>query len=144
MSRKGRAALRLGMVSGLTVLIGLGLYVRYAPTDPERWHRMPENVESHDLEHGAIRVEPGDEEDLRRLHRIILDTARTRVVAGSVEDGMITYVTRSAVFRFPDYTTVRHRDTRIEIFGRLRFGQSDIGVNAARIDRWLQALSDGR
>ena len=51
---------------------------------------------------------------------------------------MITYVTRSALFRFPDYTTVRHRDAQIEIYGRLRFGRSDLGVNAARIDRWLE------
>ena len=33
-------------------------------------------------------------------------TPRTRVLAGSVEAGMITYVTRSRLWAFPDYTTV--------------------------------------
>lgn len=135
---------RVLLIVILTCLIGLGLYVRYAPTDPERWHRMPDSVADRDLDYGAMRVVPGDERDLRRLHRIILDTPRTRVMAGAPEERMITYVTRSAVFRFPDYTTVRHRHARIEIFGRLRFGTSDLGVNAARIDGWLETFAERR
>jgi len=134
----------MGLIAVLTVLIGLGLYVRFAPTDPDRWHRMPETVEDRDLEDGAMRVVPGDADDFRQLHRIIVATDRTRVLAGSVGERMITYVTRSAVFRFPDYTTMRHRDERIEIYGRLRFGSSDLGVNAARIDRWLKVLAERR
>jgi len=54
---------------------------------------------------------------------------------------MITYVTRSRVFGFPDYTTVRQAGPQLEIYGRLRFGRSDLGVNAARIDGWLQSFA---
>ena len=53
---------------------------------------------------------------------------------------MITYVTRSRVFGFPDYTTVRQAGDTLEIHGRLRFGESDMGVNAARVDGWLERL----
>jgi uncharacterized protein (DUF1499 family) len=55
---------------------------------------------------------------------------------------MVTYVTRSRVMGFPDYTTVRQAGDMVEIYGRLRFGKSDLGVNAARIDRWLRRLAE--
>jgi uncharacterized protein (DUF1499 family) len=82
------------------------------------------------------------EGDLATLDRIIRDTPRTRWLAGSVQEGMVTYVTRSRVMGFPDYTTVRQAGDMVEIYGRLRFGKSDLGVNAARIDRWLRRLAE--
>ena len=122
----------------LVVLIAAALvFVRLAPSDPARWHQMPESVTDRDLEGGAMRRVEGD---LATLDAIIRDTARTRVLAGSVDQGTITYVTRSRVFGFPDYTTVRQSDDMLEIYGRLRFGKSDLGVNAARIERWLDRL----
>ena len=120
------------------VVVGFGLYVRFAPSYPARWHRMPQDVTSRDLPDGAMRVIPASgAAPLKRLDAIIRSTPRTRVLAGSTETGMITYITRSALWHFPDYTTVRRDGDQIEIYGRLRFGQSDLGVNAARIDRWL-------
>lgn len=88
-----------------------------------------------------MRVVIAGENGLERLDDIIRETPRTRIVAGSVEQGMVTYETRSAMFGFPDYTTVRRNGSRIEIFGRLRFGASDLGVNAARIEGWLKAFA---
>lgn len=126
----------LGLVA--VAVVGFGLYVRLAPSDPAQWHRMPQDVTSRDLPNGAMRVIPATgAAPLQRLDDIIRATPRTRVLAGSVEAGMITYVTRSAFWHFPDYTTVRQDGERIEVYGRLRFGQSDLGVNAARIDGWL-------
>lgn len=133
--------MRLVLIAVLSVLIGLGFYVRLAPSDPERWHRMPDGVSMPDPEGGAMRAIEGEADELQRLHAIIVETARTRVLAGSVAEGMVTYVTRSRVFGFPDYTTVRLRAGRIEIYGRQRFGASDLGVNGARIDGWLQSLA---
>jgi uncharacterized protein (DUF1499 family) len=57
--------------------------------------------------------------------------------------GAKLYVTRSAVFGFPDYTTLRRAGDQLEIYGRLRFGKSDLGVNATRIDGWLMRLRQG-
>ncbi|GAB4299756.1 MAG: hypothetical protein Kow0058_15410 [Roseovarius sp.] len=141
--RAVKSILRLVLMVVLALLIGVALYVRNAPTDPARWHRMPDTVAPADLPDGAVRVIEGGEADLRRLHAIITATPRTRVLAGSPDQGMITYVTRSAVFGFPDYTTVRRRGGVIEIFGRLRYGVSDLGVNAERIDGWLRQLAQG-
>jgi len=133
----------MGLIA-LAVLVGLALYIRLAPSNAARWHRMPEVVIAGDTPGEAFLVIEADEADFHRLHDIILQTARTHVLAGAVDAGMITYVTRSRVFGFPDYTTLRHRDGRIEIWGRLRFGRSDFGVNARRIDGWLQALAQRR
>jgi hypothetical protein len=125
----------LGLV--LVAIVAGMAYVRLAPSDPARWHAMPESLAPGDLAGGAVRVVPGD---LAALDAIIRATPRSRVLAGDVAQGMITYVTRSRVFGFPDYTTVRQSGERLEIYGRLRFGKSDLGVNAARIDGWLQRL----
>jgi len=123
----------------LLVLILAGLaFIRLAPSDPARWHQMPESVTDRDLDGGAMRRVEGD---LAALDAIIRDTPRTRVLAGSPDQGMITYVSRSRVFGFPDYTTVRQSGDMLEIYGRLRFGKSDLGVNAARINGWLDRLA---
>ncbi|WP_397542987.1 DUF1499 domain-containing protein [Roseovarius salis] len=139
-----KPVLRMALIVVLLILIGLGLYVRFAPTDPSRWHQMPEQIENRDMARGAMRVVTAGEGHMARLHDIITGTPRTRVLAGGVEQGMVTYVTRSLVFGFPDYTTVRKTDGTLEIHARLRFGSSDMGVNAARVDRWLQAFAEGR
>lgn len=124
----------------LLVVVGLLAYIRLAPTDPARWHQPIEAEADADPEGGAIRVVDAGEDALARLHEIALDTPRTRVLAGSVEEGRVTYVTRSLVFGFPDYTTAEVADGQLRIFGRLRFGRSDMGVNRARIEDWLVQL----
>ena len=72
---------------------------------------------------------------------IALATPRTLVLEGSVEDGMITYITRTRVFGFPDYTTVTQKDKTLKFHARLRFGMKDMGVNAARGDAWIAELT---
>ncbi len=133
------------LIFGLIVLLvvaGMG-YIRLAPSDASRWHQMPDEISDQDLTGGAMRVIPSDEGTLERLDAIIRATPRTHVLAGAPGEGMITYVTRSAFFGFPDYTTLRRAGDQLEIYGRLRFGSSDLGVNAARIDGWLMRLGQG-
>ncbi|MEM7731499.1 MAG: DUF1499 domain-containing protein [Pseudomonadota bacterium] len=132
--------MRIFLIVLLTLLIGAGLYVRLAPSDPARWHTMPDNMENMDMDDGAKRVIVANEGDLARLHVIALATPRTEVLAGSVEEQMITYVTRSRIFRFPDYTTITQEGAQIKINARLRFGKLDMGVNAARVDAWIAEL----
>lgn len=123
----------------LLLLAGALIYIRVAGHDRDHWHQMPGTVEQREFKAGVMRVVGSDA--LARLHEIILATPRTEVLAGTVEEGMITYITRSAIIGFPDYTTIRQAELQIEIYGRLRFGRSDLGVNGKRIDRWLGALA---
>ena len=121
-------------------LIALAVYVRLAPSYAEDWHDLPNGLEAGDGEGRAVRMVPDEGDTLERLDAIIRDTPRTTVLAGSVDEGMITYITRSALWGFPDYTTVARRDGQIVLYGRLRFGKSDMGVNAKRLDGWLARL----
>ena len=131
------AVLALGVVGA-----GMG-WIRLAPQDVARWHAVPQDITPRDLTGGAVRAVAGDAATFSRLDAVIRATPRTRVLAGSVAEGMVTYVTRSAVFGFPDYTTVRLRGGQVQLYGRSRFGVSDLGVNAARLDGWLRALHAG-
>jgi len=135
--------MRVVKIVVLVCLVGIGLFIRLAPAAEENWHIMPDMAEPEDVMGGAFHVVEATPEEFDRLHAIILETRRTKVFAGSVENRMVTYVTRSLVFGFPDYTTVEHVEDRIEIFGRQRFGQSDYGVNATRIDQWVERFLQG-
>ncbi|MEN8657020.1 MAG: DUF1499 domain-containing protein, partial [Marivita sp.] len=95
-----------------------------------------------DLAGGVRRRILAQDGTFAELDRIILATPRTEVLTGSVEEGKVTYVTRSQWMGFPDYTTVMKSDDVLELFARLRFGQSDMGVNKARVDGWLDRLSN--
>jgi hypothetical protein len=130
---------RLIALALLIAVAGMLAFIRLAPSEPMRWHQMPGAITDRDFDGGAMRRAGGD---LAALDAIIRDTPRTRVLAGSVAEGMVTYVTRSRVFGFPDYTTVRQDGEMLEIYARLRFGRSDLGVNAARVDRWLGRLAE--
>nr|WP_232204294.1 DUF1499 domain-containing protein [Roseobacter sp. CCS2] len=134
------------MLTVLVVLIlGLMAYVRFAPTDAARWHQPLMLTAPGDYpEEGGFLVErkiaaPAPEV-LAAVESRALATPRTQVIAGSVDEGMITFMTRSRVMGFPDYTTVAVYNDTLVIYGRLRFGRSDMGVNKARIESWLETL----
>ena len=145
--------LRIILLVLLIVIGGFLGYVRLAPSDPQEWHKQayPSGMGDIPSSAGFIwRAPLADEgkDRLNRLDQIIMSTPRTTRLAGSVDTGKITYVTRSAVIGFPDYTTIgvyqgliEDSDIRyLEINGRLRFGHSDFGVNAKRIKGWLAQL----
>ncbi len=138
-------------------------YVRLAPDEPARWHVDP----GYAIDYGALSsfppgphsvlvVEGGaramisfldgtPESALQRLDEIAMATPRTVRLAGSPATGRITWVTRSAVFGFPDYTTAEARlfapMVNVDLYARQRFGLRDMGVNAARLRDWLTQLA---
>lgn len=136
------------IIGGVLVLVaGLMAYIRLAPSDPAAWHP--------DLSAGSLPkahvfcLRPGSRLDgqgdpralLERLDAIALATPRTVRLAGSVDEGRITWITRSALMGYPDYTTAQVMDGQgFCVAGRQRFGSEDWGVNAARIGGWMQAL----
>lgn len=125
----------------LIALIVLGLvWIRLAPSDPARWHQRPAGAADRVMKGGVLRAVVTGPEGLVRLDAVARATPRTQVLAGSVGQGMVTYVTRSRVFGFPDYTTAWQDGDTLRIWGRLRFGRSDLGVNRDRVDQWLAAL----
>lgn len=139
----------------LAVLIILGLLalVRLSPTDPAQWHTDPRLAPVGQPGGVAVLPDGGDltsprttetpQAALARFDAIAMATPRTKRIAGDVDSGKITYETRSLVWGFPDYTTVlaevAEGGTVLVIHARLRFGKADLGVNRARVERWLAA-----
>lgn len=121
----------------LAVILVLIAYVRLAPTDIARFHQKPTATLDQDMVGGAIRRVNAT---LQEVDAIALATPRTRVLDGSVEEGFITYITRSAVIGFPDYTSVVEQDGTVTMHARLRFGRSDLGVNRRRLEGWIARL----
>lgn len=128
------------LVVALLLAIGTAVYARLAPVDPTRWHAPVTATADRDLPGGAVRVVAGDAARLAAVNAALLALPRTRVLAGSVAEGRITYITRSALFGFPDFTTVDFVDGELRLFARLRFGLSDLGVNRRRLEQVLARI----
>ncbi|MCX8953202.1 DUF1499 domain-containing protein [Ruegeria sp. NA] len=131
---------RMVLWAVVAFVVGAGAYVRLAPSDPARWHVALVSTESQNLPGGVLRVVETGPDGLQRLDEIAQTTPRTTVLAGSVSEGMVTYITRTKWIGFPDYTTAQQDGDTLRIHGRLRFGRKDFGVNRARVDGWLTAL----
>lgn len=123
----------------LAVVSGLA-FVRLAPTDIERWHKPLGNAETADGEGWSARVVPATSGLLSDLHQGMLALPRTELIAGSVGEGRLTYITRSKLIGFPDFTTLEADGQMIKLYGRLRFGKSDLGVNGKRLDALLETV----
>jgi hypothetical protein len=136
----------------LVLVVAAGAWVRLAPTDPALWHVSPVTSAA---PYCAILAERGGaraacllpdapDQVLARLDAIATATPRTTRIAGEAGQGRITWVTRSLLWGFPDYTTAEataaETGTRLDLHARLRFGGSDLGVNAARLQDWLSRL----
>ncbi len=149
--------MKLALLLVLALIAGGMAYIRLAPSDPARWNTDPSPAGA--LPEGVVVAEENGARAilrlagttpaaaLARLDGIALRTPRTRRLAGGAEQGRITWMTRSAVFGFPDYTTASARtegaDTLLTLHARQRFGQADFGVNAARLRDWIAAFTSG-
>ncbi|WP_299023553.1 DUF1499 domain-containing protein [uncultured Sulfitobacter sp.] len=123
----------LAIVSGLA-------FIRLAPTDISRWHKPIGNAETTDGEGWSARVVPAGSGLLSDLHQAMLALPRTQMIAGSVSEGRLTYITRSKLMGYPDYTTIEQDGDQIKLYARLRFGKSDLGVNGKRLDGVLERV----
>ena len=138
----------------LLALLGVFVYVRLAPMDAERWHADPDAGARTGKPNDILIAADGDRlpvvtalapDDLsERIDAVAMAEPRTIRLAGIPEDGHVTYVQRSKVMGYPDAISVKVAPegdgSRLTIWSRARFGHSDLGVNEARIDRWLDAL----
>lgn len=120
------------------IVLSAMLYVRLTPQDIAELHmRLEFSMD----ETQTGRVKRRIEGDIKGLHKVISQESQTRIAAGDPKEGHVTYVTRSLFWGFPDYTTVQREGGDLLIHARSVFGRSDLGVNAARVDRWINALT---
>jgi hypothetical protein len=145
-----RSLIFLGLAAA--VVSGLAVTMRMIPMPAKVWHVDPADVTppstpNYVLMRGeGARIRKGNVTD---VSTIIDRTARSegaQLIGGSVEKGHMTYVARTRIMGFPDAVSIKvtpagDGQVRIEVFSRSRFGYSDMGVNNARVARWLERLS---
>lgn len=157
------------MLAGLILLAALGLglglmaYIRFAPSDPDQWHVAvppdgpppPDALQGAAACAGSVTLVPKGAlarcllaappaEVLAQLEDLALTAPRVQHLAGSPQEGRITWIARTFLMGYPDYITAEARQTpdgtRLDIWSRQRFGSKDFGVNAARLRAWLAQL----
>lgn len=142
--------MKLVLIVVFVLIVAAQAFVRLAPSDPSRWHVDPRSAP--DPGEGGVRLLPGEgktfavspEALLQAFDRVAMEEPRVSRLAGSVEEGRITYVARSLLWGFPDYVSVTavpaEGGAQLAVYSRLRFGRGDMGVNRKRLDRWLHRL----
>jgi len=131
--------------------VGAALYFRFVSMPPEQWHVDPATAQAPSSPNFELRqgdsapVIPASTGDVAARLDAVAQADGAQVIGGSAADGFVTYVVRSALMGYPDAVSVRLTPegdaTRVEIFSRSRFGYSDMGVNAARVTRWIAAIT---
>lgn len=132
----------------LVTLIGLNAYVRLAPVDAAQWHvdlaARPAPFGPPSVDHVTAFAQGAyvdlTKASLEQLNSVALSTPRTRLIAGSVAEGRITWETRSLLWGFPDYTTAQISGEGLTVLARARYGSGDWGVNGKRLSAWISAL----
>lgn len=88
----------------------------------------------------------GSAQDLRQaFSKAIGDEPRLVQAAGDDTSLTYRYVQRSWLMRYPDTIVVQFFDiagghSTLALYSRSQLGKGDLGVNLARIERWLAAL----
>lgn len=147
--------IKLVVIFLVVIVLGVMAYIRLAPSDPARWHEDPRLVTRPSSPNfHLIRMVGGDE--MPRVFQMTPEALAARVdqvarddgaqmIAGSLTAGHMTYLSRTPLMGFPDYTSVliepAGEGAMALVFARSRFGHSDLGVNRARITRWIAAIS---
>lgn len=133
--------LRIALALLILAVVGFAAWVRLAPLPVDRFHRMAAAQAEGDWpEPGgfeAVRQVPAPQATLAELTRLAEATPRTTRLEGAPEEGLVTFVTRSRIWGFPDISNIWIEGDRIHIRAHLVFGRSDFGVNRARVEGWL-------
>ena len=133
--------LRLVLAALILAVLVFAVWVRLAPLPIDRYHRMDSNNAPGDWParggFEAVRQVPEPRAALETLARAAERTPRTELLEGSVDEGLLTFVTRSAVWGFPDISNIWIDGDRVHLRSHLVFGGSDFGVNRARVEGWL-------
>ena len=156
--------LRFALGAALVAAATGCMMIRAAGHDPARWHVDPATAERTgkpndylvapegttaapvDRVLGVLGESPAAV--MARLDAVARAAPRTEVVAGTPEELFVTYVQRSKWIGFPDYVSVKAVPVEgggsLIVWSRARYGYSDLGVNADRVERWLAEMGEAR
>ncbi len=83
---------------------------------------------------------------LAAVRNMALAEPRVFLAADYPQAGQVYFVARSAVLNFPDLVAVQAREvpgggSELVLYSRSVYGRSDLGVNQARLQQWLDRLT---
>lgn len=85
-------------------------------------------------------------EVLTIVETVIGNEPRTKLVAKEEELQQRVFVQRSRIFRFPDTIWIqalsRGGGTALIMYSRSNYGDSDLGVNKRRVEKWMTKLTE--
>lgn len=83
---------------------------------------------------------------LRITESVIAAEPRTKIVARDQKLQQLVFVQRSRIFRFPDTVWIQGvkagTGSTLIIYSRSNYGESDLGVNKKRLEKWLAKLTE--
>ena len=141
---------------------GLFYYVLKVEHDPAIWHVDPLTEPQTIKPHSFRMAPPALTEEFvdlpspvytanptlmaKAFDDFVLRQLKTKRIAGSPEEGWMTYVQLSPSLNLPDYVSVKFIDlnggnSTIAIFSQSRFGYDDLGGNEARVLAWTGTLA---
>ncbi len=130
----------------ILILLVAHVIWRFWPDDRDKWHVDPTDREfARRAEVRLIGLEapryPVDAETLlKKMQDIAAEEPRTRLLDGSIDEGMMTFTHRT-LLGFRDYTTLKAVDevgaAKLAVFARPGWDVYDWGVTKKRMDRWL-------
>lgn len=131
------------------------------PHDPNVWHKDPLTVATSETPNSFRMAPKGSTQEridvaapiysedpfilAEAFDEFVVKQRATVRIAGLPPELMMTYVQRTEKLKFPDYISVKFLDmgdgtTSIAVYSRSRYGYADLGVNQARIERWVKTL----
>ncbi len=152
----------IGAIIGCVLVAYLvSFMIATAPHDPEVWHKDPLTIETSDTPN-SFRMAPNGSTTERidaispiysespsilaeAFDEFALNQRATDRIAGLPAELMMTYVQRTEKLKLPDYISVKFLTlddgtTSVAIYSRSRYGYADMGVNQARVERWIKTL----
>lgn len=127
----------------IAVAVVLAVYVRLAPSDPSAWHADPDALPdpaTPNFARADLVIPLPVDQVAARLDAAARADRATRLAGDGV---FATWLTRSPLMRYPDYTSIKltatEGGTRLTAIARARFGSEDFGANRARLNRWVAA-----
>ena len=136
----------------VVAVVAMG-YIRLAADDPTLWHVDPaETARTGKPNDFLVSPEGGDRASpkfdlspaalMDKIRQVALAEPRTTLLGD--RDGFMTFVQRSSLMGYPDYISVKAEavdgGSALYLYSRSRYGHSDLGVNKARVLRWLEKL----
>ena len=140
---------------------GLFYYVLKVEHDPAIWHVDPLTEPQTVKPHSFRMAPPALTEEFvdvpspvytanptlmaKAFDDFVLSQSKTIRIAGSPEEGWMTYVQLSKSLNLPDYISVKFIDlnggnSTIAVFSQSRFGHDDRDVNEERVMSWTGTL----